>query len=209
MIHELEDFLHNGIQDLTVYHSQIKFREPTHTDLKINGVSAYLMLWRFVRFSLITYYTDPILIVTSLKQIPLTRSQKDSQDSGGDESSTLSPGNEGEKDGNGDDDGSGGVIKEPPDQEPHNNTPTNNKNDKDNNIKEIMLSVRWIFEGKPLLSSEISQFEGHFRYGFDPKTGLINYHEFVGIYPNPTASFLARFSWPSSSSGSSPSSPSV
>ncbi|KAJ1679075.1 hypothetical protein EV182_002779 [Spiromyces aspiralis] len=162
---ELEGFLDHGFHNTSIYHPNIKFREPSYTDLQVKGLSSYLMLCRFIRLSLTTYYTDPVLVVTSLRQLN-NNSASRPEDTPQSPLSDIDNGNY--KDGNAH----------------HQPSP------------DIALSVRWIFEGTPRLTHSLSQYEGHFRYKFDRETGLINYHEFVGIFPAPSASFLSKFCWP-------------
>ncbi|KAJ2602888.1 hypothetical protein H4R99_002540, partial [Coemansia sp. RSA 1722] len=62
--------------------------------------------------------------------------------------------------------------------------------------RQFEVFVRWVFEGVPRHSEligdgQVSRFEGEFRYGIDPASGLISVHEVTAIHPAPPTGIFA------------------
>ncbi|KAJ1815057.1 hypothetical protein LPJ56_004676 [Coemansia sp. RSA 2599] len=160
---QIEGFFDHGL-DGGIYAEQIRFLEPRHSGMQVTGHGPYMGVARVLRIAMNAYFSRPTVTIVSLRQI-----QAGAGSSGG---------ADGEQAGRAVDEG--GVAQQV-DAIQH---------------RRFDVFVRWVFEGVPRHSelmgaAQVSRFEGEFRYGIDPASGLIGEHEVTAIHPAPPTGIFA------------------
>ncbi|KAJ2723492.1 hypothetical protein GGI07_002617 [Coemansia sp. Benny D115] len=77
--HEIEGFLEHGL-DAPIYSENIRFTEPRHSGIQLNGRTAYQGMARALRLAMNAYFSQPTITILSMRQVPVSeqRSEGDS-----------------------------------------------------------------------------------------------------------------------------------